>query len=416
MRSAAVSNWFKIWNSIAAAFGLALATMIPLHAARAAELLGVRLGVTNSDATRIVFDLSDDVDYALSGDDAGQGRLTVELPGVAASASAHRGVGHIASYEVRPSGAGATEVVFEFSKTALVKQHFVIPPSGGVKKHRLVIDLATADKEAFLASLPKRFHDITEVLQAVAKPDKATAPVTAADENSWPIIVIDAGHGGSDPGAMGPGGVEEKTVTLAAAKELARILNARGRYRIVMTRADDTRLDLQDRSRLARDAGAELFISLHADAYKDSSLRGGSVYTISDKGRARSAQTAEELGDHDAFNLNLQEFSPEVSEILFDKAQSFTENNSSKFAETLVRHLKGVTPLLKNSHRRGNLFVLLAPDVPAALFEMAYISNTADLSNLTSPAWRERTMTAVADAIDAYFDGQKSARHASYGR
>lgn len=396
------------WPALAGA----LLAMIWAPAAGAAELLGVRLGETSKDATRIVLDLSDKVDYAIVGDDTGNGRLTIELKGVSAIAGEKRGVGHILSYRIAAAGNGTTDVTFELSRTAKIAEKFDIPPGVGAKQHRLVIDLASADKAAFRASLPSRYEDLTAVIKAAtAAAAKPAAPVeeTAADR---PIIVIDAGHGGGDPGASSASGVKEKTITLAAAKQLAEILNARGRYRIVMTRADDTRLDLQERSRLARDAGAELFISLHADAHVDSALRGGSVYTVSEKGKARSARTAEALGDHDAFDLNLKEFAPEVSEILFDKAQTFTENNSSKFAETLIRHLKGVTPLLNNTHRRDDLFVLLAPDVPAALLELAYISNENDVANLTSPAWRTRTMTAVADAIDAYFDAQKGERHA----
>lgn len=395
------------WLSLA---GAAVAVLWA-PAAGAAELLGVRLGETSKDATRIVFDLSEKVDYAIVGDDTGNGRITIELKGISAAAQEKRGVGHILSYRVAAAGNGTTDVTFELSRTAKIAEKFDIPPGAGAKQHRLVIDLASADKAAFLASLPSRYEDLTAVIKAAtAESTKPAAPVEAAADR--PIIVIDAGHGGGDPGASSASGVQEKTITLAAAKRLAEILNARGRYRIVMTRADDTRLDLQERSRLAREAGAELFISLHADAHADSTLRGGSVYTVSEKGKARSAQTAEALGDHDAFDLNLKEFAPEVSEILFDKAQTFTENNSSKFAETLIRHLKDVTPLLNNSHRRDDLFVLLAPDVPAALLELAYISNEKDVANLTSPAWRTRTMTAVADAIDAYFDAQKGERHA----
>lgn len=396
------------WRALLAG---ALLAALWAPAAGAAELLGVRFGETSKDATRIVFDLSDKVDYAITGDGAGNGRITVELKGVSAAAGEKRGIGHILSYRVAAAGNRTTDVIFELSRTAKIAERFDIPPGGGAKQHRLVIDLASADKAAFLASLPSRYEDLTEVIKAATETAPSAAPVEVAEDQ--PIIVIDAGHGGGDPGASSANGVQEKTITLAAAKKLAEILNARGRYRIVMTRADDTRLDLQERSRLAREAGAELFISLHADANADSTLRGGSVYTVSEKGRARSAQTAEALGDHDAFNLNLKEFAPEVSEILFDKAQTFTENNSSKFAETLIRQLTGVTPLLNNSHRREDLFVLLAPDVPAVLLELAYISNEKDVANLTSPAWRIRTMTAVADAIDAYFDRQKSERHAS---
>lgn len=402
-------------------FFVAIAAFLTLAgAAKAADLLDVRLGVTSRDATRIVIDLSDAPDYAISGDDRGVGRISIDLKGVKGAPATQKGAGHVASFSVEPVGSDATRITFAFAKTAKIKEQFIIPPSAGVKKHRLVVDLATADKAAFVASLPSRYEDLTEVLKAVTAPTQVAAaeepkpkPAPAPAKEELPIIVIDAGHGGADPGATGVGGVKEKAVTLAAAKKLAEILNAKGRYRIVMTRADDTRLDVYERSRLAREAGAQLFISLHADAFHDEFVRGGSIYTVSEEGRARSAQTAEELGDHDAFSLNLNEFSPEVSSILFDKAQAYTENNSSRFAEILVRNLKGVTPLINNTHRKGNLFVLLAPDVPAALFELAYMSNEEDVANLTSAAWRERTMTAVATAIDDYFGSLKNTRHAS---
>ena len=229
------------------------------------------------------------------------------------------------------------------------------------------------------------------------------------------VIVIDAGHGGGDPGAAGQKGTKESLVTLAAAKSLAEILRASGRYEVVLTRQADKRLAHEERSRLAREAKADLFISLHADAHANAKVRGGSVYTLSEEGTVRSAREAKASGDYVVFDLDIRDEDPQVGGILYNLAQRKTGDESDRFAERLIATLNGVTPMLNNTHRRGNFKVLLAPDVPAVLLELAFISNAQDEANLNSPAWRRRTMTAVAGAIDAYFASGGAARHAAVG-
>jgi N-acetylmuramoyl-L-alanine amidase len=230
-----------------------------------------------------------------------------------------------------------------------------------------------------------------------------------------PVIVIDAGHGGGDPGAAGQKGTKESLVTLAAAKSLAEILRASGRYEVVLTRQTDKRLAHEERSRLAREAKADLFISLHADAHADAKVRGGSVYTLSEEGTVRSAREAKASGDYVVFDLDIADEDPQVGGILYNLAQRKTGDESDRFAERLIASLNGVTPMLNNTHRRGNFKVLLAPDVPAVLLELAFISNARDEANLNSPAWRRRTMAAVAGAIDAYFASGGPTRHAAAG-
>ncbi|MEZ5914067.1 MAG: N-acetylmuramoyl-L-alanine amidase [Parvularculaceae bacterium] len=228
-----------------------------------------------------------------------------------------------------------------------------------------------------------------------------------------PVIVVDAGHGGSDPGAAGSNGSKESDLTLKAALALADALRETGRYDVVLTRSSDIRLAHEERSRIAREANAGLFISLHADAIADRKVRGGSVYTLSDEGTARSAREARESGDYILFDLDVAQAGPEVSGILYTLAQRRTSNESDKFAELLIDGLAGVTPLLNNTHRRGNFKVLLAPDVPAVLLELAFVSNARDEANLNSPAWRRKTMTAAATAIDAYFQQKGIVRQAN---
>ena len=248
----------------------------------------------------------------------------------------------------------------------------MLEPSGGVSKHRLVIDLETGDKAAFLASLPQRYPDLAAVIeQATAEPitptlttpptptQKEVTALPAADRRSG--IVIDAGHGGVDPGAQGQSGTFEKTVTLSAALKLAEILKKSDRYEVVLTRGKDATITTEARETLARSSSADLFISLHADAIAQKAVRGASVYTLSEKGTARSATLAKSQGDYNVNALDLDKGDEAVVDILLDKTQDITGTASSKFAEMLVKKLSKKTPMLNRSHRTGNLRVLPRP-------------------------------------------------------
>lgn len=390
--------------------------------AHAAELLDVRFG-PGQDVTRVVFDLDGAAGYSISGDETGAGRILVDFSSLTVN-SADRGFqpgkGHIRRYGFTGAGTSGVRAVLELKTTAKIKAAFMLAPAGEVTKHRLVIDLQTADKTAFLASLPQPYPDLAAVIEkataepapVLVAPPRSTQKEVSAPQPERRVIVIDAGHGGVDPGAQGQSGTHEKTVTLAAATALAEILKERGRYDVFLTREDDSTMRPDAREALARKAGAELFISLHADAIAQTAVRGASVYTLSEKGTARSATLAKSQNELEVYNLDLEEFDTVVGGMLFDKAQDTTTTASSRFAEMLIAELSRKTPMLSRSHRRDNLRVLLAPDVPAVLLEMAFISNANDEANLNSPAWRSRTMTAVADSIDQYFDDSELKRHA----
>lgn len=411
-----------------------IAGLTSVAPARASELLDVRFG-PNGDATRVVFDLMGAPDFVVSGDEEGAGRIFVDFGNLQPGSTAARaGKGHIAHVTFSRLGQGY-RTVLSLKKTAEIKEIFVLEPKDGVAKHRLVIDLATADKPAFLASLPSQYGDLTAIIEqatagpvvtaaieeepakaAVASPpapsrkEPRVAAAQAADQK-W-VVVIDPGHGGRDPGAQGQSGTLEKTVNLLAAQKLASLLEARGRYKVVLTRDGDDTIRPDRREGMAREAGADLFISLHADALKQPQVRGASVYTLSEEGTARSASLAKSGGNYHAYDLDLKQFDAVVGGILLDKAQDTTMTNSSKLAAMLVQNLTGKTPMLNRSHRTADLRVLLAPDVPAVLLEMAFISNAKDEANLISPVWRKRVMTAVADSIDSYFDTKIVERHA----
>lgn len=402
--------WAGVWVALAASGD-----------AQAAELLEVRFG-PKGEVTRIVFDVMGAPVYAVSGDETGEGRLIVDFADLSVSASDQdyrAGKGHITRYGFAQTQGGGARAILDFKKTAKIKEIFVLEPSPGVAKHRLVIDVATSDKAGFLASLPSRYPDLASVIEeATAASDAAPPPSPTQKDVALPpaerlTVVIDPGHGGADPGAQGQSGTYEKHVTLSAALKLAEILKEKGRYEVVLTRSGDAKIRPDAREELAREAGADLFISLHADAIGEAQIRGGSVYTLSEQGSARSAKIAKSEGNYQVYNLNAAQFGEVVGGILLDKAQDKTNTASSRFAETLIDNLAGKTPLLNRTHRTGDLRVLLAPDVPAVLFEMAFISNAKDEANLNSAVWRTRAMTAVAEAIDDYFDEYGGQRFAA---
>lgn len=392
------------------------------QAAWAADLAGVRIGVTSKTESRVVIDVTAPTPYSVAGPAADGRSYTFDFPELSISGLKSlegQGAGLIAGYAWAGAERGS-RLTIRLGVAGGLKANFELAASKAAPNHRIVLDFVdrpvlapVTAATAPAAAAP--YEDLTEVLKAVAPP--APASVTAEPPASrdveaalgpvrarMRVIVIDPGHGGADPGAHSSGGVQEKTVTLAAAKTLSDILKKRGRYQIVLTRADDTRLVLEQRAKIARDAGADLFISLHADANDDVDVRGGSIYTLSEGGTARAAREAQSSGNYrNVYGEDLDQHAPDLSPILYDLAQKTTLTRSARFADQLLRHVKGATPLLNNSHRVADLRVLLSPDVPAVLFELAFISNDLDAANLTSPTWRTKTMTAVADAIDAYF-------------
>lgn len=265
---------------------------------------------------------------------------------------------------------------------------------------RLVLDL---DAEASLVRQemgrrsPELSFDLAASLPAAA-PRRLDVPGRDARQRT---IVVDAGHGGHDPGAIGTTGVREKDVVLDAALQLRNALESRGIYRVALTRDADNFVPLEDRVRFARGQNADLFISLHADSSPNDEARGASVYTLSERGanRAQNLMAAQnwdlDLGDAPRRGV--------IGDILVDLAQRETTNRSAQFAEAVIPCLGGVAPLLSSSHRSAGFFVLLAPDVPAVLIETGFLSNVTDERRLADPRARQAMAGAMADAVDAYF-------------
>jgi N-acetylmuramoyl-L-alanine amidase len=220
-----------------------------------------------------------------------------------------------------------------------------------------------------------------------------------------PVIVIDPGHGGYDPGALGSAGTKEKHITYAASLELRTQLEKTGRYKVIMTRAKDVYIPHEKRLRLARAGGADLFISIHADATARGSARGASVYTLSDRAVNRSKRLVN--SQNWIMDVDLSEQSDPVGDILVDLAQRKTASQSGEFADILITELARSTMLIGNTHRRAGYFVLLAPDVPAVLLELGFLSNSEDEALLNKPAHRKKVISSVTRAINRYFAAQK---------
>lgn len=368
-----------------AAAGLAIAAAAVAFSAQSApppELLRVRLG-GDMTQTRVVIDLQKSVSGKLISDGAGDRMVVIGLPDVSAITQDGDGQGLVRGWSIERQG-GQARLKISLLRDAVVAKRFLLPPSDGVKNYRYVIDLAATG-----AAPPK-------AQVASAKPSAPTR-IKAAAPVGRKIIVIDAGHGGKDPGAAGARS-REKDVNLAAAKALKARLERSGRYRVVLTRNDDTFIPLEERVAIARRANADLFISLHSDSGPDSA-QGASVYTLSEKGERRVNQVL----TRDDRLLNVSYGSPTVGQILLDLTQRSTKNRSAGFAELMLDHISNCAPLLRRSHRDGSLVVLLAPDVPAVLLEMGFITNAEDEARLTDPAGRRKMMDAVGDAIDAWF-------------
>jgi N-acetylmuramoyl-L-alanine amidase len=220
------------------------------------------------------------------------------------------------------------------------------------------------------------------------------------------VVVLDPGHGGVDPGAIGGNGTYEKEVTLPIARALARELTASDRYQVHLTRTDDEFVALSDRVALARSHRAELFLSIHADALPDTSMHGATVFTLSEKASDRQAAAvaaSENKADLIA-GIDLSRNAPEVSDILFDLARRQTNNLSIRLARELVNELARCVQLLNNSHRSAGFAVLKAPDVPSALVEVGCISNRQEERQLKLAAHQRSLAVGLARSINDYFD------------
>ena len=358
----------------------------------------VRVG-EHPDKTRVVLDLSEALAFAIF-TLRDPYRVVVDLPSVSWTIGAGGSIstGLIEDYRFGQFQPGTSRLVLDVTHPVGIRKAFLLPPSG-TSSHRLVIDLEAISETEFTA----RSQSTTAPEPEPAKPAPLIEP-KGADEPR--VIVIDPGHGGIDPGAIGATGIYEKDIVLAAAFELKRQLESGGRYQVVMTRESDNFLPLRSRVAVARDMLGDLFVSLHADSIGNKGVRGASVYTLSEKAsdKEAAALASRENKSDIIAGLDLSEhYDAEVAAILITLTQRETMNCSATFAALLVQELAKNAKTLANAHRSAGFRVLKAPDVPSILIEMGYLSNKKDEAFLDSDAGRRTLMESVVRAIDAYF-------------
>ena len=368
-------------------------------------VMSARIG-EHEDRTRLVIELSDPVNlraFALASPD----RVVIDMPEVSWRLGAPprpSGMGPVKSYRYGQFRAGNSRMVIDLNSPVSVSDALVLPPSAGFG-YRVVIDLFPTTRPKFdaqagwPADLKKRESDAEKLAALIA-----AQQVPPARGKGKKIIVLDPGHGGLDSGTVGVNGLMEKDLALAEGLKLARELRSRG-YTVFMTRENDTSIPLRQRVAIGRADKADLFIALHADSNPDPSVTGLSIYTLSD-GRSdrEAAALARRENQSDVIaGVDLAGNSP-VAPILIDLAQRDTVNKSSRFATSALSGLSRVTDILPRSpHRSASLAVLTAPDVPAVLIELGYLSNGQDAAQMNSDAWRGRVADAIADAVDAQF-------------
>ncbi len=299
---------------------------------------------------------------------------------------------------------GTSRVVLDLRAPAQVKRVFVLPPKDDYP-YRLVIDVVPVSRERFLTARQAPIVSdppLAPVANALASPSGPKA-----DERR--TIVVDPGHGGIDPGSHSITGLNEKKLTLIYARELKRLLEADGRYRVVLTRDKDIFIRLRDRVGVAEHMAGDLFISLHANNHDSPKIRGASVYTLSETASDAEAEAlaAKENKADIIAGVNLEEQTEMVSKILIDLAQRETMNLSKQFANTLVGEIGKVAKLLGNTHRSAGFAVLKSATVPSILIEIGYLSNRKEERLMRSKSHRIAVTRAIIAAIDAYFARQE---------
>ncbi|MBM3535340.1 MAG: AMIN domain-containing protein [Alphaproteobacteria bacterium] len=378
----------------------------------AAQIVVSRLGlVSGAERTRITLDLSQKVEphsFVL----ADPYRAVLDLPQVAfrwAESLPTPAEGPIAGFRHGLFKPGTSRLVVDLRQPMRIVQAQVEPEQG--QGWRLVLDLAPTTREAFLAALAMPSTAPPTQAKPAAPPQDGQMPRRSDGRRT---IILDPGHGGIDPGTIGVGGVREKTLTLDVAQDLKRVLEASGRYHVVLTRLDDSFIRLRERIQIARSSKGEVFLSLHADALGDTSFRGMTVYTLSDRASDAEAEAlAQRENKADLIaGVDLRDESPEVASILIDLAQRETMNLSARLAGHLVQELSREAQLLRNGHRFAGFAVLKAPDVPSALIELGYLSNRLDAQQLAQAAYRRRLGQAVLRALDQFFRSRPGAARA----
>lgn len=383
-----------------------------MESASSAELLAVRTS-HEQPQTRVVFDLSAAADYRVFRM-RNPDRLVIDLTDARAKGNlgAHVSAGTTLKrlrHAVRNKR--DLRVVLDLHHRATV-DHRKLAPRGDLG-HRLVFDLApegAASKPSKLAAAPasaKASESKSVAKRSVAKPviaRQAAAPVNRAGRDV--VVAIDAGHGGADVGAIGPSGAYEKDITLAVARELAAIIRKQPGMTAFLTRNSDRYLKLRERMDRAREKRADLFISVHADAFRDARVKGSSVYVLSQRGA--SSEAAKWLADNEnaadlVGGVSLDDKDHVLKSVLIDLSQTASIESSIDVGKHVLAALKRLGPVHKKEIQHAGFMVLKSPDIPSILVETAFISNPAEEKRLRSRQFRAKLANALYVGVAEYF-------------
>ncbi len=367
--------------------------------------------------TRLIVDLTRKMDvraFTLSN----PYRVVVDLPQIVFQLpgnAGEQGRGLIKAFRYGLVMAGGSRIVVDVAKPVRVERAFVLEPRDG-QPARLVLDLAATDRETFM-------RNMTQQAKATppADPRKTVEAAPNPTGDPRPLIVIDPGHGGPDTGAkVGDGEIMEKNMVLDFSITLRDQLEKSGKYRVVLTRTDDTFIPLAERVKMARQRQAALFISIHADSLPkaEGDAQGATVYTLSDKpSDSEAAKLAEAENRSDVVaGIDLSREPGDVADILIDLAQRETKGYSHQFARTLVSEMKSTMRFHKKPLKSAGFVVLKAPDVPSVLVELGYMTNKQDLKLLMSEAWRTKAAESMVQGVDAFFRTRMAGAEAGRAR
>lgn len=301
-------------------------------------------------------------------------------------------------------GKGVGRIVFDLARN-VTESHFILPPEDRNGVWRLVVDLKPSATPTVQHTKPNAVAGASSVGQAKTKkaPQKQTTGLLPFSKNKK-VVMLDAGHGGQDPGAISKNGHYEKDLTLKMAKETKKLLEDAG-YKVVLSRDRDVFITLRGRVKKAHDAKADLFISIHADSARNTSARGLSIYTISEKASDKEAAAlAERENKSDILlGMDLDDYQQEVSSVLIDLAKQDTMKESRRYADLVVNEMQRTVQLLPNAHRFAGFAVLKSPNIPSVLLEMGYMSNKKEEREMQKASYRKKLGKALVKAVDAYF-------------
>ncbi len=374
--------------------------LIPTHFLWAAQVNDIRVGA-QQEATRFVIELNETVPFKIFNLNNPE-RLVIDIPDVTWQPRSTPVLAGsvIEKYRTGLFKEGIFRIVLDLKQAVQLVRNDSLQEEN---RFRIVLDMApiTAKKSPAFKFASSNWANYVKNIGTVASVAKAKK----VEKKRKPVIVIDPGHGGVDPGGVVKH-IREKYIVLSFAKLLKKKLDAHGKYHSVLTRDKDIYIPLRDRFKIADREKADMFLSIHADKIHVKSIRGLTIYTLSEKASdeeshalAQQANRADVLVGND-----LNQYDSLVSDILIDRAQEWTAEQSWRAAKLMVRHLRTRAPIARKAHRYAGFAVLKSPNVPSILLELGYLTNENDLKNLQSRNFKDKVATGMIEGLDAYFE------------